>query len=837
MFCAFRKRLLLLTLLFSLTIQAQGDGCFGDSFVQLLQDELGRDVRTTTIIPYPGGTGDLLLGGTVGGNVFLSRISATGITRWRRVIQTESESTELSTLNAIIIDQAGMIAGVGASFNDNLQKAFLFRYDPMTDQLLYFLEPSYHSGATGIRETPEGNYLIAGNKQGEASPIFISAYLVTVEPTTGQPSGNGSRYDYLGDESFLDLEVLADGTIFAAGNISATGGSGDIRASISRFSSDGTPVWTLVGPIRPTANGRLLAFDVEVVGDKLYVLHWGNIGTITGGLNTTIMLSRIDALSGEVDWTQEYDLEEYDGESGIELAQHQDGLLIYGFSLIGKRDPWLLQIDLEGQSRWATSYELPGNATVYFRANQQLLVDPTGIVVLATFAHSGGRPREGMVLRVDLAGNSENQCLVQQDLTVSSATLSDGWTQIALTQNDLSQPWLSANSAREVARLSAIDDCDQACDDCFGTNFSQAAICRGDSLFLANAFRTEAGIYIDTLPGLSPECDSLVITELIIPSTPEASVSVFRQCGFATAEVRLTVSGGVPPYSFNWSAAGATNNPVFLSDGNYQVTVNDALGCSPVVLAVEVDLTATDVLDYAVFPPACPEEATGRIELTPAGRGSLRLLPEGGFIADKIDGLSAGEYFLILRDSSGCEAFRQVVIPEAEPVGISIVGPGFARLGDQISLIGQSTNSTNFSQYQWAGDASISCNDCPIARLAPTQDTWVSVEATTNSGCVVQDSFLIRVPENQARLYLPTAFSPNEDGFNDVWQPAFGSDILEINQCRIFNRWGGNVFDYQPDGEWWTGANQAPGTYLYQLTATQINGTVISRSGEIILLR
>ncbi|MEM9929754.1 MAG: gliding motility-associated C-terminal domain-containing protein [Bacteroidota bacterium] len=837
MFGAFRKQLLLVALMLPVVSLAQTDGCFGETFVQLYKDEGGRDVRTTAIISFPGPAGDQLLGGTVGGNIFLSRISNTGMVRWRRVFQTPSESTELSTLNALLIDQEGMIAGVGATFNNNLQKAFLFRYDPIADQLRYFLQPPFESMATAIQETTTGNYLIAGNKQDEASPIFISAYLVEINPATGAEVRQGTRYDYRGDESFLDLEITEDGTLFAAGNISATGGSGDIRASISCFAADGAQQWTQIGPIRPTANGRLLAFDVEVVGNKVYVLHWGNIGAITGGPNTTVQLSRMNVSDGTLDWTYTYDLVEYEGESAIEIQHHDERLFLSGFSLIGKRDPWLMVTDLEGREQWATGYELPGNATVFFRANQQLLVDNGGITALATFSHTTGRAREGMVLRVTHNGSTTNDCIDLQTLSINRSSLANGWVAIDLEENPLPLGWTTLATNSEPSRIAVFDDCDQSCDGCLSTNFKLQYLCAGDSINLNGIFRTEAGIYIDTLPGSIPGCDSLLITELQVNNGPSATFSTSQPCGFATAEVRITVSDGIPPYQYTWSTPQATGSTVFLQSGIYQVTITDSLDCQPVVLDIAVEALNTDGLSYQIIPPVCPGDSTGRIELSPAGRGSARLLPTGGFTPDGINNLAAGEYFIVLRNEDGCEAFRQITIPEPAPVGISINGPAFSRLGQEVSLIGQASTNSNFSSYQWRGTEAIICDAFPIARLSPVEDSWVYLEAATVEGCIVQDSFLLRVPDDQARLYTPTAFSPNGDGLNDLWKPLLGSDIQMVEECNIYNRWGGIVFSYLGDEEWWTGQDQPAGTYLYQLTVTLINGKRVSRTGELLLLR
>ncbi|MFK8161257.1 MAG: gliding motility-associated C-terminal domain-containing protein [Lewinella sp.] len=836
MYPALSKLSLILAFILPIQLFAQGEGCFGDTFVQLWSDEGGRDLRPTCALAYPGASGDVLLGGTVGGDIFLSRVDNEGKPRWRRVIVTSSQSTELSTLNELIVDRAGMIAGAGATFNENLQKAYFFRYNPNRDELQYFMQPDYPSEATGISETATGEYLITGNKQGEPSPVFISATMHRVNQVTGQPTTEGQRYDFLGDEAFLDATIAEDGSIYTVGNVSATGGAGDIRAMVSRISPEGAPLWTQIGPVPGTANARLYAFDLEIVDNKLYVLHWGSIGVVTGGLNTSMLLSRFNIADGSADWTRRYDIPEYNGESPIELVAHNGQLFTYGFSLIGKRDPWLMQLDADGTVNWTYSYLLDGNANIYLRANQQLHIDDAGIFALASFDDPGGDARTGAILSLSHDGLSSTECLEVRPLTVDVTTLSNGWETILLEVNNLPTNWLPEATDREPSTLIITDDCSRSCDQCESISFSRTAICRGDSLLLNGRFVSIAGVYTDTFPGGPMACDSIHFTELALSDGPQVRYSIIRQCGLTTAEVRLSVSGGEFPYSFNWSAPSAAGDTPSLPSGTYQVTVNDAISCRPSTVDIEVDLTDRQNLSFLAEAPTCPGDSSGAISLLPAGQGSLRIVPDGPFLTDKIAGLSAGSYGVILRDSTGCEAFRQITVPEAAPAQVSIVGPTYLRLGETVTLETSSETGTNFVTYEWSPSDSINCADCATLELKPVGNVVVRLLATSDRGCVVSDSLSLRVLDDDPRIYLPTAFSPNGDGVNDQWLPGLSQAFEAVTSCQVFNRWGGLVWEYVPGDGWWDGNEQSPGTFTFQLSARLINGKNVARAGTIVLL-
>jgi len=109
-----------------------------------------------------------------------------------------------------------------------------------------------------------------------------------------------------------------------------------------------------------------------------------------------------------------------------------------------------------------------------------------------------------------------------------------------------------------------------------------------------------------------------------------------------------------------------------------------------------------------------------------------------------------------------------------------------------------------------------------------------SVRVTDNeTGCV--DFFEITVTDQNCDLTIPTAFTPNNDGINDVFE------ILNLehykSQIVVFNRWGRRVFEHSDYfNNWWDGANAPDGTYFYVLTYTR-GETTRTASGVITIIR
>ncbi|MCL4815948.1 MAG: gliding motility-associated C-terminal domain-containing protein [Vicingaceae bacterium] len=96
------------------------------------------------------------------------------------------------------------------------------------------------------------------------------------------------------------------------------------------------------------------------------------------------------------------------------------------------------------------------------------------------------------------------------------------------------------------------------------------------------------------------------------------------------------------------------------------------------------------------------------------------------------------------------------------------------------------------------------------------------------------------IPKDTAYLNLPTAFSPNADGENDVFR-VLGTKYMQSIELRVYNRWGQQVFYSNEKETGWDGifkGQPAPtGVYAYTLVATLPNGEVITKKGNVTLKR
>jgi gliding motility-associated-like protein len=108
------------------------------------------------------------------------------------------------------------------------------------------------------------------------------------------------------------------------------------------------------------------------------------------------------------------------------------------------------------------------------------------------------------------------------------------------------------------------------------------------------------------------------------------------------------------------------------------------------------------------------------------------------------------------------------------------------------------------------------------------------------SGCADSAFITVKIFKVPAQVFVPTAFTPNKDGTNDLFRPiAVG--ITRILYFRVFNRWGQLVFSTTENGAGWDGKikGQEQGTdvFVWVVKAIDFTGKDFFAKGTVTLIR
>lgn len=167
------------------------------------------------------------------------------------------------------------------------------------------------------------------------------------------------------------------------------------------------------------------------------------------------------------------------------------------------------------------------------------------------------------------------------------------------------------------------------------------------------------------------------------------------------------------------------------------------------------------------------------------------------------------------------DAGRDTLIAKGQPLQLNAVAAG-----DDLS----------YSWYPATGlnDALIAD---PVAVLF--QNVKYVLTVTSPEGCVQVDSLFVKAytgPE----FYVPSAFSPNHDGQNDLFR-AIAAGVPQLDFLCVWDRWGREIFRTSSlTGAWdgtFKGQDSPVGTYVYQIQGTDYTGHKFSRKGTVTLVR
>jgi len=203
--------------------------------------------------------------------------------------------------------------------------------------------------------------------------------------------------------------------------------------------------------------------------------------------------------------------------------------------------------------------------------------------------------------------------------------------------------------------------------------------------------------------------------------------------------------------------------------------------------------------------------------------------------------VEAGTYYIKATNQKNCSAVKAVVVSNhaAKAGRITASGPTIICADQSVTL-----SATEGTSYQWFR------NDTAIAgareRQHITSLAGIYSVAINDGTCTIRAENTIRVqygsclPAPKTGVYVPSAFTPNGNGENDVLRPLL-YNIRTLNYFRVFNRWGQVVFQTNAIGSGWdgkiNGVLQPTETYTWILECTDNNGKQIKESGRTLLLR
>ncbi|HEY0749964.1 MAG TPA: PKD domain-containing protein [Chitinophagaceae bacterium] len=303
---------------------------------------------------------------------------------------------------------------------------------------------------------------------------------------------------------------------------------------------------------------------------------------------------------------------------------------------------------------------------------------------------------------------------------------------------------------------------------------------------------------------------------------------------------------------YEWTPAGEVSNPNILNpkaepsvlgDNIYTVTAYLG-GCTPATDQVVVRTVAYPTVDAGPGDTIC-YTASAQLLATTDGTNITwspqATLTNANTLSPIASPLNTTTYLLTVTNAaSGCPK------PASDSVTVVVLPDIIPFAGNDTAVVINQTlqlQATGGVRYEWTPATNLSNPNIadPIGLYRGEFDSITYKVLVYNAADCVDSAYVtVKVFKTNPKIFVPTAFTPNGDGRNDVIRPiAVGIDKIEY--FRIFNRWGQLVFSTTQNGHGWDGKikgkEQGTNVYVWIVRGVDFTGKVVTEKGTVTLIR
>lgn len=324
-------------------------------------------------------------------------------------------------------------------------------------------------------------------------------------------------------------------------------------------------------------------------------------------------------------------------------------------------------------------------------------------------------------------------------------------------------------------------------------------------------------------------------------------------------ETKLFVLSGCNTCDYTWSTldgnilSGSIGDTILIKgSGTYEVNiVNKQTGCiGNEFITLLKDTTGISGVRLSVKDISCFGMTDGSIQILEV----ISKFPPITFSTDgvrfnpvsNLQNLGAGVHQLFFKDRFGCLLDTVIQINEPPQAFLELGQDTSIVLGTSYFIDTQTNLDTNLIQsIVWDPSTDLTCLDCIKVSASPQSDTRYTLRIKDQNGCEIEDAITIKVLIN-SDLFIPNAFTPNGDNINDFFSIYSPKGSLQINELRIFDRWGNQLhvlenFNFSGEFQAWDGRigdqPALPGVYVYLIEVQNSKGSLRIIKGDLSLIR
>lgn len=359
-----------------------------------------------------------------------------------------------------------------------------------------------------------------------------------------------------------------------------------------------------------------------------------------------------------------------------------------------------------------------------------------------------------------------------------------------------------------------------------------------------------------------PESEYEVV--ITVNESPDVLIASAPMLDCNNASVMLDADGSStgPEYDILWTGPGIvvdgnekTLHPTIDKPGNYQLTITNTLtgcaGTSSVVVNQNADAPSGAIIIANEKKCSADEDASIFIQSVSGGTAPYQFqLNNGAFTSqDLFNNLLPGDYSIVVEDANGCRWDTMITFSAPNIFSIDLGSDIEIELGESAFIQAIVNLPPGFlDTIIWTPQNGIQCLDpfCAEVDASVIGTQLLTATAIDINGCEESDEILITV-DRERKLFIPTAFSPNGDGYNDEFYIQGNAHKIEsILKFEVYTRWGellysaGDVAPNDPS-KGWDGKYKNhfinPGVYVYKAEIRYADGFTENLTGDVTVVR
>ncbi|HEY5966605.1 MAG TPA: gliding motility-associated C-terminal domain-containing protein [Chitinophagaceae bacterium] len=288
----------------------------------------------------------------------------------------------------------------------------------------------------------------------------------------------------------------------------------------------------------------------------------------------------------------------------------------------------------------------------------------------------------------------------------------------------------------------------------------------------------------------------------------------------------LLMNAGTGFSQYQWNNGMNTQQFYANSTGTYSIVGITTEGCKSFDTLMITKLWELPVISLNQDPTLC----VGDTRVLDAGSGYVSYSWNTGSNSQSITVSNIDQYSVSVIDNNGCKGGDTTMISQMLALPANFLGPDTAicSYGDL-----QLKTTAGFNQYTWS-------NGSLSSSIIIKQPGLYWLRVKDGNGCFGKDSIIVNQKECLKGFFMPTGFTPNTDGKNDLLKPILLGDVVQY-KFWIYNRWGELVFETTDLNRGWNGVYkglpQNSGVFVWMCQYQFEGETPKQEKGTAVLIR